>query len=191
LKQIATGIATVTAGSAVAAARGGRGDRGMASEGRGASERRGASVDDGIVKTAEDLGFTKLITAVESADPAVLKTLTNDDQYTVFAPTNKAFSDFFNTVEQNKNTNLTEADLLNDKNNLLTETLLYHVTDGRRYSQSVVNAPEIDTLLGESFSVDGQLDGRANIETADVEAANGVIHAIDAVLTTPAVDDLL
>ncbi|MFT4884393.1 MAG: putative surface protein with fasciclin (FAS1) repeats [Natronomonas sp.] len=181
LKRIGVGIAAVSAGSGVAAGRGRSGNAGR---------RTGASAEDGIVATADELGFSTLLTAVENADPVVAETLTNDDQYTVFAPTNEAFTDFFETVEME--TGLTASDLLEDPNGLLTDTLLFHVTEGRRYSESVVNAPEIETLLGESFSVDGtRLDDRANIITADVEAQNGVIHAIDAVLTPSAVDDLL
>lgn len=189
LKQIATGIATVTAGSGIATARSDKG-RGGGPNGRGMSERRGASAENGIVATADEAGLSTLLTAVNNADPAVAKTLTNDDQYTVFAPTNEAFGDFFGTVEQK--TGLTKPDLLEDPDGLLTETLLYHVAEGRRYSQSVVNTSEIDTLLGESFSVNGTtLDGRADIQALDIEASNGVVHTIDAVLTTPTVDSLL
>lgn len=174
LKQIATGIATVTAGSGIATARSDKG------------KRRGASADDGIVKIAKGAGLSTLIAAVEAADPAVLETLTNDDQYTVFAPTNDAFEDFFETVGIDKST------LLTDPDSLLTETLLYHVTEGRRYSQSILNPAAVDTLLGKSFSVDnGELDGRASINKADIEASNGVVHTIDAVLTTPTVDEML
>lgn len=192
LKQIATGTAIITASSGVVAGRGGRG------RGRGPdtvpmpTDRRGASAEMGIVATAEDLelGFSTLLTAVENADPIVAETLTNNDQYTVFAPTNEAFENFFATVENA--TDLTAADLLKDHNNLLTNTLLFHVTEGRRYAASIVNAPRVETLLGEPVSVNGTvLDGRANIQETDVEASNGVIHAIDAVLTTPTVDQLL
>jgi uncharacterized surface protein with fasciclin (FAS1) repeats len=178
LKQIATGIATVTAGSSIATARSDKG------------KRRGASADDGIVKTAEDAGLSTLITAVKAADQPVLETLTNDDQYTVFAPTNDAFEDFFKTVKSA--TDINKSTLLTDPDSLLTETLLYHVTEGRRYSQSILNPAAVGTLLGKSFSVDnGELDGRASINKADIEASNGVVHTIDAVLTTPTVDEML
>jgi uncharacterized surface protein with fasciclin (FAS1) repeats len=172
LKQFGTGVAIMAGATGTVAA------------------RKGASVETGIVATADELGFDTLLTAVENADPIVAETLTNDDQYTVFAPTNAAFEDFFATVEAA--TDLTAADLLDDPNNLLTNTLLFHVTEGRRYAASVVNAPEVETLLGEPVSVDGTtLDDRATIKTTDGEAKNGVIHAIDAVLTTPTVDSLL
>lgn len=175
MKGIGVGTAALVGGAGAASARPGR---------------RGASAEKGIVATAEELGFSTLLTAVNNADPVVAETLTNDDQYTVFAPTNAAFEDFFATVEQA--TGLTAADLLEDPNGLLTDTLLFHVAEGRRYAASVVNPASVDTLLGESISVDdGVLDGRANVQTPNVECSNGVVHAIDAVLTPAAVDDLL
>jgi uncharacterized surface protein with fasciclin (FAS1) repeats len=177
LKKFGTGVAVVAGGTGTVAA-------------RGRGKRDGASAEEGIVETAEELGFTTLLTAVENADPVVANTLTNDDQYTVFAPTNDAFGDFFETVEDA--TGLTAADLLEDPIKLLTDTLLFHVTEGRRYANSIVNAPEVETLLDEPVSVDGTtLDDRATIVTTDVECSHGLIHAIDAVLTPSAVDQLL
>ncbi|MFC6794505.1 fasciclin domain-containing protein [Halobaculum halobium] len=162
----------------------------VTARGGGRGKRDGASAENSVVEAADELGFSTLLTAVTNADPVVADTLTNDDQYTVFAPTNEAFEDFFETVETA--TGLTAADLLEDPNNLLTDTLLFHVTGGRRYASSVVNAPAVETLLGEPVSVDGTtLDGRASIVSTDVEASNGVVHAIDAVLTTPTVDQVL
>lgn len=153
--------------------------------------RRGASAEATIVETAEEAGLTTLLAAVEAADPVVLETLVDDDQYTVFAPTNAAFGDLFDTLEAELG--ITKTELLADPDGLLTNTLLFHVTGGRRYSESVVNAPEVETLLGESFSVGGDplFDDRAGPVALDVEASNGVVHVIDAVLTPPAVDAAL
>jgi uncharacterized surface protein with fasciclin (FAS1) repeats len=177
LTKFGTGIAIIAGGTGTVAARGG-------------GKRDGASAEKGIVESAEELGFTTLLTAVENADPVVADTLTNDEQYTVFAPTDDAFADFFETVEGA--TGLTAADLLDDPDDLLTNTLLFHVTEGRRYARSIVNAPEIETLLEKSVSVEGTtLDDRATITETNVEASNGVIHAIDTVLTTPTVDQIL
>jgi uncharacterized surface protein with fasciclin (FAS1) repeats len=62
----------------------------------------------------------------------------------------------------------------------LLSILTYHVTPGRRYASSVVNASQIPTLNGERIDVDTELSG--NILATDVEASNGVLHAIDTVL---------
>ncbi|MDX1629375.1 MAG: fasciclin domain-containing protein [Fulvivirga sp.] len=73
---------------------------------------------------------------------------------------------------------------------LVLDVLFYHVTEGRRGSNSVVpkkNSRTIETLLGATFEVnnDGSIDAvgnTANIVVADVSASNGIIHVIDAVI---------
>jgi uncharacterized surface protein with fasciclin (FAS1) repeats len=70
--------------------------------------------------------------------------------------------------------------------------LLYHVSDGRRFSNSVVGRSDksISTLLGASFVVTpaGEIvdaapsTSNAKIGPANINASNGVIHVIDNVL---------
>jgi uncharacterized surface protein with fasciclin (FAS1) repeats len=121
--------------------------------------------------------FDTLIAAVLAADPAVVATLSGNGQFTVFAPTDAAFAalgldaDNIGTLDQGA----------------LTEILLYHVVRGRRDSGSVIGSSRIRTLQrGFLFQSGGTLTdnlGReANIIVTDVPAANGIIHAIDAVV---------
>jgi uncharacterized surface protein with fasciclin (FAS1) repeats len=129
--------------------------------------------------------FTTLVAAVGCADPAVLAALTSGEQYTVFAPTDAAFQTTLG-VDANTVCTIPQA--------LLTDVLLYHVTEGRRFSNSVVPkamAPPrvIQTLLGVPFTVSKNLgitDGNSNtspsIVVADIPATNGVIHVVDEVL---------
>ena len=127
--------------------------------------------------------FDTLIAAVLAADPAVLQTLTGNGQHTVFAPTDSAFLKLGITAD-----NL--DDLLADGTLTvkgLTDILLYHVAHGRRYSGDVLESEQI-RMLNRSFVqqaggvlTDNQ-DGMSTIIVTDVPAANGVIHAIDAVL---------
>jgi hypothetical protein len=61
------------------------------------------------------------------------------------------------------------------------------VAHGRRYAGSVLGASRIRTLQRGFLLQDGgvltdNLDRDANIIVTDVEAANGIIHAIDAVV---------
>lgn len=110
--------------------------------------------------------------------------LNGKDQYTVFAPLDSAFSNLYSALEINSIRDL-PADLV-------LNVLLYHVTDGRRASNSVLprnGSKTIETLLGETFSVDttGMITGgnsSANIvlEAANISASNGIIHVIDSVL---------
>ncbi|MFB0514554.1 MAG: fasciclin domain-containing protein [Candidatus Bathyarchaeia archaeon] len=121
--------------------------------------------------------FDTLIAAVLAADPAVLATLSGNGQFTVFAPTDDAFAALGITPD-----NVGELD-----QGFLTDVLLYHVARGRRYSTVILASKRIRTLeRGFLFQAGGALTdnlGRvANIIVTDVEAANGVIHAIDAVV---------
>lgn len=121
--------------------------------------------------------FDILIEAVLVADPAVLATLDGNGQHTVFAPTDDAFEDAGITID-----NVGDLDQA-----FLTDVLLYHVTPGRRYANSVVRSKRIRTLQGGFLMQDegvltDVLDRTAVIIVTDVEAANGIIHAIDAVV---------
>lgn len=134
-----------------------------------ATAQRGASGDDTIVDIAAgDDRFDTLVTALRQTGlDAVLAS--DDDQFTVFAPTDAAFAGV-------------DTSGLTDEQ--LTDVLLYHVTEGRRYAGSVVNAPELEILNGDTVSVDGTTlnDGQADVVATNIEASNGVIHVIDGVL---------
>ena len=118
--------------------------------------------------------FTTLLAAVEAAGLA--DTLAGDGPFTVFAPTDEAFSNLpGGTVEG----------LLGDVD-ALTSVLLYHVVSGDVKAADVVTLESAETLQGQSvaIAVDGgnvMIDD-ANVVIADVEASNGTIHVIDAVL---------
>jgi uncharacterized surface protein with fasciclin (FAS1) repeats len=121
--------------------------------------------------------FDTLIAAVLAADPLVLNTLSGNGQFTVFAPTDDAFAAL----------GLDEDNIGDLDQGVLTQILLYHVVNGRRYADDIVSSQRIRTLQrGFLFQDSGVLTdnlGRtANIIVTDVEAANGVIHAIDAVV---------
>lgn len=139
----------------------------------GPGTRQGARGDATIVEkaiTADD--FDVLVAAVQEA--GLVGTLSGDDQFTVFAPTDEAFND--------AGINADNVDKVDDE--FLLNVLLYHVTGGRRYARSVVNAPEIEMLNGGTVVVDGtNLNGdQADIVATNIEASNGVIHVIDGVL---------
>ena len=121
--------------------------------------------------------FDTLIAAVLAADPAVVATLTGNGQFTVFAPTDDAFAALDITPD-----NVGDLD-----QGFLTQVLLYHVARGRRYAEDVVMSDRIRTLqrgflMQDAGVLTDNLGREANIIVTDVEAANGVIHAIDAVV---------
>ena len=140
-----------------------------------AGARRGARPGPTIVDIAvASDDFDVLVAAVVEA--GLVDALSGRRQLTVFAPTDDAFEALADEL------GLEVSDLLDLPN--LADILLYHVTNGRRYSQSVVRAPRVEMLNGEDVAVDGTVlnEGQANIVTTDIEASNGVIHVIDGVL---------
>ena len=110
-------------------------------------------------------------------NPAVLATLSEKGQYTVFAPTDAAFAEI--GVD---GSNCAAA----ASTPLVTNVLLYHVANGRRDAADVTTSSRIHMLNGGFTRVTS--DGSAyfvndsRIIVTDVFASNGVIHAIDKVL---------
>ncbi len=136
----------------------------------------------------EGAEFTTLLAAVQAADEAVLAALSNPEaELTVFAPTDAAFAALVAALGQ-------EAfnGILADKA-ALTDILLYHVVDGIVGSDDVAklladNNGEItvEMLNGKSTTVK-LMDGAIMIDNAkiiitDIDASNGIIHVIDAVI---------
>ncbi len=129
-----------------------------------------------------DARFTVLAEAVSAAGLA--DTLSAAGPYTVFAPTNDAFTALLAEL------GITKAELLADKP-LLTQVLTYHVLPSRVAKSQVVPGKAITTVQGGIFKIDAQgtalvvTDGRnrtANITATDIAASNGVIHVVDRVL---------
>lgn len=116
--------------------------------------------------------------------------LANDGQFTVFAPTNAAFEALIADLTAALGADATNA-LLSDKA-FITDVLLYHVTDGRRFANSLfnknnmksvemLNGDWITTNPGGSLTDGSALTVDANV-VGTVSASNGVVHVIDAVL---------
>ncbi len=130
-----------------------------------------------IVDTAVEAGtFTTLVAAVEAA--GLVETLKGEGPFTVFAPTDEAFAALpAGTVEA----------LLADPE-ALAKVLTYHVIAGKVMSTDLTEGMMAATVNGADATI--TLDGGAkingaNIVTADIEASNGVIHVIDAVILPP------
>jgi uncharacterized surface protein with fasciclin (FAS1) repeats len=134
-----------------------------------------------ILQTAQALpDFSVLVEALVAAD--LTDTLSAVGPFTVFAPTNAAFTDLLTSL------GLTKEQLLADTV-LLTSVLKYHVVSGRVLKADVPVGTPIQTLeTGKTFTVDGTLvitDAQGNtaqIVTPDVFTSNGVVHVIDAVI---------
>ena len=130
-----------------------------------------------IPEVAADAGiFTTLVAALQ--ETGLDAALTNEGPFTVFAPTDAAFSNLLGALE------ISAADLLADPD--LANILLYHVVDGRLTADDVVAVERLKTLLGSNVKVnvtdEGVFINDSKIVVTDIKAENGIIHVIDAVL---------
>jgi transforming growth factor-beta-induced protein len=132
-----------------------------------------------LVDVAAEAGsFSTLIAAVQAA--GLEETLRSKGPFTVFAPTDEAFAKLpEGTLEA----------LLADPE-ALANILLYHVLPGKVMAADVSDGLEAETAQGSSVRFAIHSDGAPAIEGAlitatDIEAFNGVIHVIDAVILPP------
>jgi len=101
------------------------------------------------------------------------------NELTVFAPTDEAFQNLFDALGVNGIDDLTAEQL--------KPILLYHLVPGKVMSSDLSNG-YVQTVNGDYIHVDlsdGVMINNANVQIADVHAANGVIHIIDKVLLPP------
>ena len=130
-----------------------------------------------IVDVAVSAGqFNTLAAALEAAD--LVDTLKGDGPFTVFAPTDEAFSKLpAGTIEH----------LLKPENrDQLTAILTYHVVPGKVYAADVIKLDSAATVNGAKITINVSdagvsVDDAAVVKT-DIAASNGVIHVIDTVI---------
>ena len=132
--------------------------------------------------------FTTLVSAIQSAELG--ETLNGSGPYTVFAPTNDAF----NKLPEGTLEGLTKP----ESKEKLAGLLKYHVVSGEYMAADIVKAIKENngsfviktvqggeltaTLDGENVIVTDASGSKAKVTMADVDASNGVIHGIDAVV---------
>ncbi|MEJ2720473.1 MAG: fasciclin domain-containing protein [bacterium] len=158
---------------------------------------------DPIAQIAIDNGFDELVAALTYVDDElgtglVDLFLNGTDQYTVFAPTDEAFENLYALLSDVLGAPIDEITDIDPE--IVLDVLLYHVTEGRRASNSVLpktNNRTITPLLEEPFYVrpDGTImdgltgirDNDAAIDTPNISASNGIIHVITEVIVPPSV----
>lgn len=136
-----------------------------------------------IVETAVAEGsFNTLVAALQATglDAALANT---EDTFTVFAPTDEAFAKL---GDETINALLADPETLSD-------ILLYHVVAGSAVDSTTaisLAGTSVTTANGDSVAVSVQdnqlLINQSVVIQADVQASNGIIHAIDTVLLPPA-----
>ena len=130
-----------------------------------------------IVETAIAAGsFNTLVKAVTAAE--LVKTLKGKGPFTVFAPSDEAFSALDSDLL---------SDLLKPENkNKLAGILTFHVLTGKVMSTDISGTIEATTVNGQKLiikkSYGNVFVNDAQVVSADIEADNGVIHVINKVL---------
>lgn len=128
--------------------------------------------------------FSTLVQALTRPDLSTdfVSILSGAGPFTVFAPTNAAFSALLTELG---------ASSLNDIDaTTLEKVLTYHVVSGNILAESLSNNQVVGTLNGDSFTIHlmsgAQImdanDRTSNIIATDVQGSNGVVHVIDKVI---------
>lgn len=133
------------------------------------------TLEEALISVDEDTGFIGALQTVNGTDPA---------PFTVFAPTNMAFSDLLSTLDV-----MSLEDIDSDT---LAATLALHVIGGanvRAEDLVSIDGQDVETLGGVDVTIDATTpaiidpDGDSNpIIVTNVQAANGVIHAVSRVI---------
>lgn len=136
-----------------------------------------------IIEVATAAGsFNTLAAALTAA--GLVETLQGEGPFTVFAPTDAAFA----ALPEG----LVDALLLPENVEILKSILLFHVISGSEVTSDMVAAGDVEMASGASATI--VVDGStitiagAPISAVDVQASNGVIHVIDAVMVPADVD---
>jgi uncharacterized surface protein with fasciclin (FAS1) repeats len=132
-----------------------------------------------VVDVAKETANLKTFASlVEKA--GLVETLKGKGPFTIFAPTDDAFKKLG-----------AELDNLQKPENKakLAALLKGHVIDGKKLAAGLKDLKTAKSLAGNDLKIEykdgATLIGTAKVAKADTDAANGVIHTIDAVLPAP------
>jgi uncharacterized surface protein with fasciclin (FAS1) repeats len=142
-----------------------------------ASSTQAAPDSSNLVDTAANSkDFQTLAKAIKAA--GLEETLAGEGPYTVFAPTDAAFAALPSGI--------LDQLLLPENKEILVALLKSHVVSGA-VTSSQIQPGSVETLAGAPVAVKRGEDGivtvnNAKVTQADIQASNGVIHAIDKVI---------
>ncbi|MEM6736971.1 MAG: fasciclin domain-containing protein [Bacteroidota bacterium] len=125
--------------------------------------------------------LSTLVTAVKAA--GLVETLSGEGPFTVFAPTNDAFSNLPDGV--------LDMLLKPENKDKLTAVLTYHVLGSKVMSADLEEGMKAGTVQGDEILVSlesGAQINDASVASADIVASNGVVHVIDKVILPPSME---
>lgn len=144
-----------------------------------------------IVEIAQDdASLSNLVAALQSAE--LVATLEGDGPFTVLAPTDAAFQEFL-TENNFASLEAVPADLLAQVllNHVLDGVLLSSADTGYYTTMATADAATDDGKMAIFYNNDGVavFNGEADVVSgkANIDATNGVIHVVDAVVELPTV----
>jgi len=139
-----------------------------------------------VTHAAANANFSTLVSVLNrSGQPNFITTLSGTGPFTVFAPTNAAFTAL--------NTELAPGGIAGVSDANLTKVLQYHVlspanvlaatlTEGQIVTPILTPSQNFTILLSGGAKIKDANNRMSNIIITDVQCSNGVIHAIDKVL---------
>jgi len=136
---------------------------------------------DNIVSIAAQTPSLSILVEALSLFPNLVDALSSDGSFTVFAPTNDAFIALLGVIGQKSLSDIPES--------VIERLLKYHVISGAALmSTDLSDGQMASTLLSDDDKIKVQISGQsvkingANVTAANIEASNGVVHVVDAVL---------
>ncbi|MGK3754140.1 MAG: transforming growth factor-beta-induced protein [Bacillariaceae sp.] len=140
------------------------------------SEPTGTIID--VASGEDDLSI--LVNLIVQA--GLVETLSSEGRFTVFAPTNSAFTTVFNDLGLDA-TDL--GDVVDSE--ALSSILTYHVVAGIYKASDIIDGLTLTTVQGDTIEFGVSSDGVVTvnnevISVTDIPASNGVIHTIAGVL---------
>ncbi|HRW62663.1 MAG TPA: fasciclin domain-containing protein [Bacteroidales bacterium] len=136
---------------------------------------------DNIVEIASATPSLSILVQALTKFPDLVSALSADGTYTVFAPTNDAFTALLGVIGQ---TSLDDIPL-----NVLERVLKYHViSTAALMSTDLTDGQMAATILSADDKITVDINGssvminNANVTAANIEASNGIVHVVDAVL---------
>lgn len=132
-------------------------------------------LDDSTPQSPTVAGYVQEVPALNSLEGAVAEaglvgTLDSGGPFTVFAPTNDAFSP---AIDPSLNQQVVE------------KVVRHHVVDGDVTSDQLSDGQTVTPLAGDDLTIgvgDGVTVNRASVTNADANATNGVVHVVDGLL---------
>ena len=136
-----------------------------------------------IVQLAQATPNLSVLVTALTKYPDLVSTLSGNGTFTVFAPTNSAFTNLLAAIGQTSLDDIPES--------VLKSVLQYHVVSTAALQASQLTAGNLNSVSNEAITVTAtggvKLNGTVNVTTADVSATNGVVHIVDAVLVPPSI----